>query len=878
MPVNERERIRHLLVVQDLEKKQTIPLQETTYSLGRHRKNSIVLNSPSVSRQHAILLRVTIPETDQYSFRIIDGNFSGRGSSNGLLINGNKCFSHHLKHGDTVVFGDFQAQAQYYAVSNLSDQEFLASCQATDLSHLLEEQGNSVSHLQTLLIDPDDERINDTALARLASFPELIPNPIIEMDLKGKVTYLNPAAYVEFPELKRIGKNHPVLRDLMTLVLNHQENPFLREIQVGEKFFEQSVHFLPESYLIRTFIARDITAQKQAEFELQQRDRLLQAVAEAANNLLVEMNYEIAIDKALAVLGEAARVDRVYLFTNHIHSVTAETLVSLECEWTNINTGSSLQNWQNRTYQSPELKRWYDLLSSGQPIKGITREFPPGEQELLTKEGIKSLLLLPLRLEEQFSGFLGLADCSTERLWSKHEESTLLTMAASITAVWQRQQVEEKIRFQALHDLLTGLPNRLLFNEVLEKALPNALRSGESLAVMFVDLDRFKVINDTLGHTVGDRLLQEVAQRFKDSLRSGDTIARWGGDEFTILLPQVNYLEEVSQVAERILVSLENVFYLHEHELHISASIGIALLNKHSADAETLIQHADTALYYAKDKGRNNYQFYTNTLNTKTPEILTFEKSLRYALERKELKVYYQPKINIITRKVTGMEALLRWEHPEMGLIAPNVFIPIAEESGLIIPIGEWVLRTACLQNQVWQQAGFSPVTISVNLSPKQFHQPQLVNMVASILEQTGLAAQFLDLEITETTAIEDLEFSKTVLQNLAEMGVNLSIDDFGTGHSSLSRLQTLPFHNLKIDKSFIQELTKDIKVTHIVQAIVNLGQSLGLRLTAEGVEKQEELDFLALINCEDVQGFLFHKALSATKATEILQLEQKNL
>ncbi|WP_414565773.1 EAL domain-containing protein [Anabaena sp. CCY 9613] len=872
MPENEWEQIRHLLVVQDLQGQRTIPLQEATYSMGRHRNNSIVLRSASVSRQHAILLRVTIPDTDQYGFRIIDGNFTGKSSTNGLLVNGSKCFSHNLKHGDVIIFGDNQAQAKYYAVSHLCEAEFLASCVAEDLSDFLSEQINHANPGATLIIDPESELASDTALARLASFPELIPNPIIEMDLKGRVLYLNPAASLEFPKIKKIGQEHPILTGLLSAVANYQENPFVREVQVGQKIFEQSVHFLPESDLIRTFIVRDITEQKQAEAELNQRDRLLQAVAEAANYLLVEMNYATGIDKALAVLGEAAKVDRAYLFSNHFHSVTEEITVSLQFEWTNTHIEPCRHHWQNQPFESAELARWYTVLSQGQYISGLVREFPAAEQALLSRDGIKSLLLVPLRLEEQFWGCLGLADCSTERHWSKHEESTLLTMAASISGAWQRQQVEDRIRFQALHDLLTGLPNRLLFNELLNTSLPNAVRKAESLAVMFLDLDRFKVINDTLGHTLGDKLLQQVAERLKASLRGGDTVARWGGDEFTILLPRVKYLEEVCQVAQRILQALEDVFYLDGHELYVSASLGIALLDEHSPDAETLIQHADTALYYAKDEGRNNYQFYNTTLSTKNPELLTLEKSLRYALEREELTLYYQPRVNISSGKIIGMEALLRWQHPDMGLVAPSVFIPLAEASGLIISIGEWVLRTACIQNKAWQTAGFPPLTIAVNLSPKQFRQPQLVETVAKILEQTGLEAQFLELEITETTAIEDLEFTRTVLQDFEQMGVHLSIDDFGTGHSSLSRLQLLPLHNLKIDKSFIQELTKDVKVAHIVKAIVTLARSLGLRLTAEGVEKQEELDFLKSIYCEDVQGFLFYRPLPAEKATEVLQ------
>ncbi|MBW4563471.1 MAG: EAL domain-containing protein [Mojavia pulchra JT2-VF2] len=876
MPPNERDKIRHLLVIQDLQGQRTMPLQEATYSLGRDSSNAIVLRSRSVSRQHAILLRVTIPETEQYGFRIIDGDFKGKKSTNGLFVNGDKCFSHNLQHGDMIAFGNNQVHAKYYAISNLSEKAFSESCAVEDLSGFLSAQANPANPFETF-VSPDSnfEGASETVLARLASFPELIPNPIIEIDTQGTVIYLNPAASAKFPQLREAGKQHPIMAGLLSAIQSRERNSFVREVEVGTEVFEQSVHYLPESDLIRTFIVRDITEQKQAAAELRQRDRLLQAVAEAANYLLVEMNYEAGIEKALTLLGEAAEVDRAYLFKNELHPTTGELAVSLRFEWTRLGLEASRYHWQNQPYQSSGLERWYTTLSCGHSIRGLTQEFPISEQKVLTQDGIQSIFLVPLCLEEKFWGYLGLADCSKERHWSRHEESTLLTMAASISGAWQRQQVEEKIRYQALHDLLTGLPNRLLFNELLAKALPNAARSQDSLAVMFLDLDRFKVINDTLGHTLGDILLKSVAERLRDCLRGGDTVARWGGDEFTILLPQVNSLEEVTQVARRILQALENPFEIEGHELYVSASLGIALLNDKSPDAETLIQHADAALYYAKDAGRNNYQFYTHSLSVKTPELLTLDKSLRYALERQELMVYYQPRVDIATGKITGMEALLRWQHPEMGLIAPSVFIPLAEESGLIVPIGEWVLRTACSQNKAWQDAGLPFSTIAVNLSLKQFRQPNLVETLAKILQETGLEPRFLELEITETTAIEDLEFTTKVLEDLKQMGVYLSIDDFGTGHSSLSRLQLLPLHHLKIDKSFIQELTTDIKAAHIVKAIVILGQSLGLKLTAEGVEKPEELEFLKSINCENVQGYLFHRPLCAEKATEILQDEK---
>jgi len=819
-------------------------------------------------------LRVTVPDTDQYGFQIIDGSFKGKRSTNGLFVNGTKCFSHDLQNGDVIEFGNNQVYAKYYAISNLSEKAFSESFEVEDLSGFLSEQANPVNPFETLVFpDPSLEGASDVALARLASFPELIPNPIIEIDLEGQVTYLNPAAALKFPKLREVGKEHPMLAGLPDAVQNRKENSFVREVEVGEEVFEQSVHYLPESDLIRTFVVREITEQKRAEAELRQRDRLLQAVAEAAHYLLVEMNYKTAINKALAALGEAADADRAYLFENHLHPVTGEMAVSLRFEWTRCGLNPSSHRWQNQPYQASGLTRWYTALSSQQSISGLTREFPSAERGFLTQDGIQSLLLVPMKLDDELWGYFGLADCSKERHWSKHEEATMMTMAASIYGARQRQRVEERIRYQSLHDLLTGLPNRLLFSEMISKALPDKAHDQKSLAVMFLDLDRFKTINDTLGHTLGDKLLQGVARRLRSALRRGDTVARWGGDEFTILLPQVNHVEEVTEVAQRILRALEDVFCLEEHELYISASLGIALLDEDSHDAETLVQHADTALYYAKDLGRNNYQFYTTSLGVKAPELMTLEKSLRHALEREELVVYYQPQVNIITGKITGMEALVRWQHSEMGLVAPNVFIPLAEESGLIIPIGEWVLLTACRQNKAWQEAGLPTLTIAVNLSPKQFRQPKLVETVARILEETGLEAHCLELEITETTAIADLDFTRTVLRELKQMGVHISIDDFGTGHSSLSRLQLLPLHNLKIDRSFIQELTTDVRVAHIVAAIVTLGRSLGLKLIAEGVEKKEELDFLRSINCEDVQGFLFHRPLPATKATEILQM-----
>ncbi|MEI6442123.1 MAG: EAL domain-containing protein [Nostocales cyanobacterium ELA583] len=872
MEGNEREKIRHLLVVKDPKGQRTLPLLGATYSLGRDLRNAIVLHSNSVSRQHAILLRVTIPNTDEYGFRIIDGNFQGKKSTNGLYINGNKCLFHNLQNEDTIIF-DKNTQAKYYVITNLSEEIFSTCCASGEWSDFLASNLDDSSSFSTAITDNKIfEAASDTALARLASFPELIPNPIIEMNLEGKVTYLNPAAAAKFPNLRLIGQEHPILKQLPQAVKNQSQTSFVREVIVGHEIFEQSVHYLPESDLIRTFIIRNITEQRKSEIELRQRDCLLQAVAQAANYLLAEMNYEIAIEKALAVLGEATNVERVYLFQNHPHPTTEEISLSMRFAWIKSGKKTAHYHWQNQPYQTSGLQRWFNKLSQGETISGLTQIFPQKEQELLIGDHIKSLLLVPLRLDMEFWGCLGLIECSSERHWSKHEESSLMTMAASISGTYQRQQVEEKIRYQATHDLLTGLPNRLLFNNLLNQGIQKIVENEKSVAVMFLDLDRFKIINDTLGHTVGDELLKIVAQRILNAIRQEDIVARWGGDEFTIFLPQVIDIPSIIQIAKNILQTLESAFHLYGHELYISSSIGIALLNEDSPDAETLIQHADAALYYAKDEGGNNYQFYNQSLNQKNPELLKLEKSLRHALEYDEFILNYQPRVNIATGKITSMEALLRWHHPEMGIVSPNVFIPLAEESGLIISIGEWVLRQACKQNKAWQDAGYPPIVIAINLSPKQFCQPNLVEILTDVLAETQLQPEFLELEITESTAIADLNFTTTVLQCLAEMGLLLALDDFGTGYSSLSRLQMLPFHNLKIDRSFVKEITTDPKVAHIIQAIVTLGQSLGLKVIAEGVEQLTELEFLRSINCDEIQGYFLYRPLSIEQATEVLK------
>ena len=442
----------------------------------------------------------------------------------------------------------------------------------------------------------------------------------------------------------------------------------------------------------------------------------------------------------------------------------------------------------------------------------------------------------------------------------------------SFRDVTERQRAEATIVHQAFHDSLTGLANRSLFDRKLAEALDKTKQNDNKLAVMFFDLDRFKTINDTLGHAVGDRLLKEVVSRLSNCVREGDTLSRWGGDEFTLLLPFVRGLEDASEVAKRILQALQAPFKIEEHELHVTSSIGIAVYPDHGKDSETLLKNADAALYKAKDKGRNNFQHYHQTLNSQNEKLLKLENRLRYALKEKEFALYFQPIVDVTTGKIAKVETLLRWKHPQLGLISPGVFIPLAEENGLIVQIGEWVLKQACLQNKAWHEMGFKNLQISVNLSPRQFQAYDLAANVINILQQTKLNPAFLELEITETVTMQNGKIVKQILNEFKQLGISLAMDDFGTGYSSLSYLKEYPFSTLKIDRSFIQDSLENPEDREIIKAIINLGKGLNISIVAEGIETNESKDFLQSLGCRFMQGYYFSRPLSAEKATLLLK------
>ena len=438
--------------------------------------------------------------------------------------------------------------------------------------------------------------------------------------------------------------------------------------------------------------------------------------------------------------------------------------------------------------------------------------------------------------------------------------------------VTTREKEKAVFLHQSVHDTLTQLPKRRILTCQLSEAITKAERNSSLLAIMYVDLDRFKKINDTLGHQVGDLLLQQAVGRLKDCIRGEDLIARWGNDEFTLLLPKIDSQEYTTAIAEHILDTFKAPFYIENKPIYLTINIGIATYPQHGTDPQSLLKNADAALSQAQQLGRHNYQYYDQTLNSQAYELLTLENLLHSALEKEEFILYYQPIVNVLTDKIAKMEALLRWKSPQLGLVAPDIFIPLAEENGSIIPIGEWVLKTACAQNKAWQNMGLSPIKMSVNLSVRQFKKPNLVSSIINILEQTQLQASSLELEITESVTMQNTDFVKVILNQLNDLGISLSMDDFGTGYSSLGYLRQFPFQTLKIDRSFVKDLHSNSQDLAIVNAVITLGQGLNLNVVAEGVETEELRDLLKSLNCEYIQGYLYSKPLPAVEATQLLQ------
>lgn len=510
---------------------------------------------------------------------------------------------------------------------------------------------------------------------------------------------------------------------------------------------------------------------------------------------------------------------------------------------------------------TPTRDRWIECALAGSASDGeIFQEGgsvggdPGRERVVRTRDGVR-------RVWEFFTTPVAPVDGTKQ---------SFLSVAKDLT---ERLAFEERLRYLATHDPLTRIANRDLLCDRLKHAISRLSWQKRLVAVLFLDLDRFKRVNDMLGHRVGDHLLTAVAERLNGVLRGGDSIARLGGDEFALVLADIGNANDVAVVADKVLAALSKPFLMEQHELVITGSIGVSVCPSDGDNVETLLLNADTAMYQAKAQGRNNYQFYSASMNTAAQRRLDLEIALRKAITHQEFELVYQPILCLKSRQVTGMEALVRWYRPEVGRVAPLDFIPVAEETGLIVPLGEWILQAACRQVQAWRKAGWSAAHVAVNLSPRQFQQADLLASMLGIMEQEGTVPASLGIEITESAVFADTQGAKATLRALSGMGVEIALDDFGTGYSSLTYLKDLPITTLKIDQSFVRNIGDDPGAAAISSAIIALAHNLKLLVVAEGVELEEQRAFLQTKQCDRVQGYLFSKPLSVADATAFLKL-----
>lgn len=522
------------------------------------------------------------------------------------------------------------------------------------------------------------------------------------------------------------------------------------------------------------------------------------------------------------------------------------------------------------------LTGWSRMEAVGRPLPQVFRII-----DAITREAVPNPMALAIR-RDQIAGLTancvlmrrdGVEAAIEDSAAPIHDRRGQVTGAVMVFHdVSATRALSLRISHLAQYDGLTDLPNRILLNDRLSHSITLAQRHRKRLAVLFLDVDRFKHVNDSLGHKVGDRLLQSVAQRLLACVRTSDTVSRQGGDEFVILLSEVTHAQDAAVSAAKILRALSPPHRIDEHNLHLTASIGIVLYPDDGTDGETLLKHADFAMYHAKDKGRNNYQFFEPRMNVRAIERQSIERDLHRADERNEFVLHYQPTVNLKTGAVVGAEALIRWCHPHRGLVSPTKFVPIAEDCGVIVPIGRWVLRQACRQARAWQRQGLAPMRMTINISPVELRDKDFVAGVRTILAEIGLAPRYLELEVTETALMQDPQSTATVLRALKEIGVRLALDDFGTGFSSLSHLKNSPMDTLKIDQSFVRDLMTDAGDAGIVAAVISMGRSLGMRVVAEGIETAEQLAFLQQKRCPEGQGNHFSEPMVAREFTSFLR------
>jgi diguanylate cyclase (GGDEF)-like protein/PAS domain S-box-containing protein len=662
-----------------------------------------------------------------------------------------------------------------------------------------------------------------------------------EVDLNGSFTFVNDAECYDlgYSREELIGMNYrqytdetnaKILFDLFVGVYRTGEQikafdgEFIKKN--GTKGFNQiSVSLIrnPEGVPIGfRGLSRDITERKKMEETIRQSEERYRTIIEE----MEEWYFETDLTGNIIFFNE--------IFA-HVLGYSRNAL-----------TGLNFRAFVKKEEADSIFELFNEVFNTRQPTKNFPYEFIRSDGAITSAE----FSIFPKRDREgRIVGFRGVGHDITER-----------------------KRAEARIQYLATHDALTDLPNRMMFSQLLNHALQSSRRFNRQLALFFIDLDQFKGINDSLGHDAGDQLLQEIAQRLKKVLREMDVVARLGGDEFVILIEEINQLTQVTTAAQRILSAVMKPFVLMDRECRVTSSIGISMYPKDAQDEQSLMKHADLAMYLAKEEGKNNYQFYSKRIMSQSFERLSLETNLRYALERQEFFLHYQAKLDFKTNVITGAEALLRWQNPDLGIVPPRRFIPVAEEIGVIIPIGRWVLKTACAQSMAWQGQGLPTVCISVNLSIRQLLDNSLVPDLRFILKESGLQPDLLELEITESILMQNPERVIKILTEIKKLGVRLALDDFGTGYSSLAQLKQCPIDTLKVDRSLIRELPGNSENKAITEAIIAMGKTLSLTIIAEGVETEEQDAFLRFHACDEMQGYHFSKPTPPDQFAQLLR------
>ncbi len=651
---------------------------------------------------------------------------------------------------------------------------------------------------------------------------------------------------------------------LLDLLCVHPLVIFGRQFHENFYFVPFSCEHAGRSQITLRNCLKNLQDRSRADLEIQARVNQQALVAELGRDALGGMAVDqlmVKVVRSVADLlgGSACRVMELVPDGRLLQ-------VRAACGWTDEAEQAAASTCSTRTLEG------LTLLEANRPVVFSAPEHhtlsicPPLPDQAVTQAACVSIPGQPRPF-----GVLGVY-VAQDRSFGREDLLFLQSVANVLAVAIERQRADREIQHLAYYDVLTGLPNRTLLLDRLERALSRARRNGNETAVMFLDLDRFKSINDTLGHACGDKLLQVTAERLVASVRHTDTVARLGGDEFVVVLAELDREEGAAGVAQKILQTLAGPVQLDEQEVFITTSIGIAVFPEDGAEPGILLRHADIAMYQAKERGKNTYQFFSQEMNARVQERMQVETSLRKALERDELFLLYQPQLDLRTGRMVGMEALLRWDHPELGVLTPEKFIGIAEETGLILSIGQWVLLCACRQAKEWKNLGFPAMRLAVNISARQFNHPCFIDMIDHVLAETGFDPGCLELELTESTIMENADVTIMTLTDIKVRGVNLAIDDFGTGYSSLSYLKHFPFDRLKIAQSFVRDVTSDMDNAAIVDAVIAVAHSLNIKVIAEGVETRQQLEFLIARQCDELQGFYFGRPTSVEQFTDLLR------